>query len=315
MENDRNRLLATVADSLEEQIAVVDRHGRIVEVNAAWIHFGAENGLAPDYRFIGSNYLDVLKDAAVCGDKLAAAAAAGLSETLSGQRPSFYLEYPCHSPTRKRWFMMRAIALKDGTGNHFVVTHHDITERKLAEEEAAYLSLHDSLTKLANRRHFNQALNREMRRCIRSRSPITLMLVDLDYFKDYNDEHGHPAGDRCLVRIGKALSAAAKRPGDLAARLGGDEFALILAGTDLDGARNVAETVRRKIERLDMRFGRTQRITASIGAISLTPEKGQSGNDLFEATDKVLYRAKAAGRNRAEHVRADGGDALQGSGP
>lgn len=305
MSNDRNRLLAMVVDSLIEQLAVIDREGRIVEVNAAWVQFGANNAIDRTYQAVGSNYLEVLRNSAREGDDLASIATAGIEDVIEGRRSSFYHEYPCHSRERDRWFMMRAIALKGDTDPYFVITHHEITERKQAEQEALFLALHDPLTALANRRHFNDCLHREVRRCIRNHAVITLMLIDLDHFKEYNDEHGHPAGDRCLVRVGKILDACSNRPDDLAARLGGDEFALILSGTDGNGAKKIAATVRNRVYRLNMRCGQDMRITASIGVVSMWPKKGQVGNLLFEATDKVLYRAKNAGRNCVEYLQLE----------
>jgi len=129
---DRASLHTLVIDSLEEQIAVIDQAGTIIDVNCAWVDFGIESGLPPDHAYTGLNYLDVLRASVAAGDRLAHEAAQGILEVLSGKRACFYLEYPCHSPEEKRWFMMRATGLKGCSSSLFVISHHNITQRKLA---------------------------------------------------------------------------------------------------------------------------------------------------------------------------------------
>lgn len=304
---DRGDLHTMVLNSLDEQIAVIDKAGTIIDVNSAWINFGVENGLSAEFSFIGSNYLEVLQASVASDDMPAAEAAQGISDVLCGKRISFYLEYPCHCPEKKRWFLMRVTSLKDSSGNLFVISHHNITERKLAEEKVKYLALHDSLTGLANRRHFNEFLNNEMRRSIRTRSAISLIMLDVDHFKSYNDALGHPAGDECLVEVGQVLLAFSHRPGDLAARLGGDEFALILGDTDSISTQEIAEEIINAVNDLDMAFGNTGRITVSVGAVSLFPCMDQTEKFLLEEADKALYRAKLAGRNCVVYRQSGGG--------
>ena len=196
---------------------------------------------------------------------------------------------------------MRVVGLKGGEGNLFVISHHNITERKLAEEKAEYLALHDPLTSLANRRYFNDTLSNEIRRSIRNESVLSLMVIDVDHFKDYNDQLGHLAGDQCLIRVGQVLLAFSHRAGDLAARLGGDEFALILGGTGYAEAREIAEAIRKTVYDLGLVFGGAKRITISLGAVSVIPHMDRGENFLFEEADKALYRAKLAGRNCVVH--------------
>lgn len=295
---DRLKLRAAVFDSLEEQIAVLDRDGVIIDVNRAWTCFGEENGGRPERSGIGCNYLDVMRRAAAAGDGLAGEAAQGIAQLLGGGRERFYHEYPCHSPTRRRWFLMRAAPLRDDCGGMFVVAHADITQRKLAEEEATRMALHDPLTGLANRRYFNEFLAGELRRCQRDTAPLSLAVVDIDHFKDYNDALGHPAGDQCLKRIAQALQSHARRPGDLAARLGGDEFALVLGNTGQADARAIAEAVRAAIEALRLAYGAARQASASIGVATALPHQRQAPAALLRRADRALYGAKAAGRNR-----------------
>ncbi len=229
---DLTALHTLVFNSLEEQIAVIDQVGTIIDVNHAWFNFGNDNGLSSKYTCIGCNYIEVLSASVTSGDSLAGEASQGILDVINGNRDTFYFEYPCNSPDEKRWFMMRVTRLIDGAVNLFVISHQNITQRRLAEERAEHLAMHDPLTDLANRRYFNQFLKQEIRRSIRNQSMITLVVVDVDYFKEYNDELGHLTGDQCLVNISQALLMLSRRPSDLAARLGGDEFALILGDTN-----------------------------------------------------------------------------------
>ena len=199
--------------------------------------------------------------------------------------------------------MMRVTCLKDDARRFYVISHHNITQRKLAEEQAEYLAMHDPLTGLANRRYFTQILAREMRRSIRDQSTISLIAVDVDYFKDYNDELGHLAGDHCLANVAQTLLAFSRRPEDLAVRLGGDEFALLLGDADFAESQKVADAVLKAINDLRMVFGESRQVTASVGVASVIPQKQNEGFLLQEA-DKALYRAKLAGRNRVVHMHS-----------
>lgn len=297
-------LYESVFHSLEDQIAVIDQAGNILEVNLAWQNFGVENGLASEYTCAGVNYLDTLSDASAAGDSLAGEALQGIADVLAGKLAFFSFEYPCHSPDEKRWFTMRVNALHgDEFKDMFVVSHHNITQRKLAEERVEQMAMQDPLTGLANRRAFLLSLRKEMRSSIRNRTPIGLALIDVDYFKNYNDEFGHAAGDQCLTNVGQVLLAHTRRPGDLAARIGGDEFALILANTELETARMIAESVLKAINDLKMVFGDSKQVTLSIGLLSVVPHKPQTEDYLLQQADRALYRAKSAGRNQVVHVK------------
>lgn len=300
---EQTALHSLLLDSLEEQIAVIDSAGTIIYVNRAWTAFGIDNGLASKSCGKGSNYLKACSASGSSGDSLAGEAERGLRDVLSGKHASFYFEYPCHSPTEKRWFTMRATPLQGASTGYFVISHHNITQRKLAEEQVEYLSLHDPLTGLANRRHFNQFLSNEWRRSIRNRSPLSFVMFDLDHFKDYNDELGHLAGDQCLVKVAQALRAICGRPGDLAVRYGGEEFGLLLGNTSVEDTIRVAEAVRQEIYELDMRYRGRRRITVSAGVASAIPDNEHAELSLIQEADKALYRAKQNGRNQIAYAQ------------
>ncbi len=305
---DVTALHTLVFNSLDDQIAVIDQTGIIVDVNSAWIDFGAENGLSSDYASVGNSYFKVLSASVAGGDRFAGEAANGILDVVNHRRDSFYFEYPCHSPDEKRWFMMHVSRMKDHSRRLFIISHRNITRRKLAEERAEHLAMHDPITGMANRRYFNLFLRREFRRSIRDRSAISLIEFDIDNFKNYNDECGHLAGDQCLARVGQVLLTFSRGPKDLAARLGGDEFALLLGDTDFAESQRFAEVILQSINDLGIVFGESKQVTVSIGVASMTPHQHEPQHQheefLFKAADKALYCAKLAGRNRVVHAES-----------
>ena len=170
-----------------------------------------------------------------------------------------------------------------------------------ANRELEKLSRQDGLTGIANRRSFDSYLMTEVRRGARERQPLSLILSDVDHFKAFNDCYGHQAGDDCLRRVAVALSSAGRRPADLAARYGGEEFAMVLPGTALEGAVDVAQAVSRVIDGLAIPHARSavhQTVTLSQGIVSLILEKETASEDLIQRADQALYLAKQQGRNR-----------------
>jgi diguanylate cyclase (GGDEF)-like protein len=171
----------------------------------------------------------------------------------------------------------------------------------------------DALTGIANRRYFDVALDRELRRAQRSGGELSLLLMDIDSFKAYNDHFGHQQGDACLVTVAKALAATLKRPADVAARYGGEEFAAILPDTAVEQARIVANAIREQVLSLGLDHAPNAArptVTLSIGVASHDGERLNEAAALIEAADKALYEAKRGGRDR---VVVDG-DANQAGG-
>lgn len=288
-----------ILDSLEEQIAVIDRGGSILFVNESWTRFGMENGASAHYQWVGTNYLDICRAADASGDREAAAAASGIAEVLAGEKKSFYLEYPCHSPDEKRWFILRVTPV-NGLDGSYVVSHQNITRRKLAEEAAEHMSLHDPLTGLANRRRHDAFLADEWNRSQRSGECVCLLLIDLDHFKRFNDEMGHLEGDACLKAVAGILRSRATRGSDLSARFGGDEFSVILGATPRKGGEHVAREILESIRRLNLKTGTGETVTVSIGMACRASGRHADCADetaLVALADAALYEAKSQGKD------------------
>ena len=164
------------------------------------------------------------------------------------------------------------------------------------------LSTRDELTGLANRRHMNKVLADEWTRSRRSEQPLTLVMIDVDQFKLYNDHYGHQAGDVCLWRVAQAIQSGAGRAGDLAARYGGEEFLLILPDTDAAAGRYLAEGVRKSVESLNLPhvYSPTGKITISVGVAAFSEGFYENAEGLLRAADEALYQAKNGGRNQVQ---------------
>ena len=192
------------------------------------------------------------------------------------------------------------------------------TDLRLANEELMRLSLVDGLTGIANRRHFNQYLESTWQLLSREQKPLSLILIDVDFFKKYNDHFGHSLGDECLARVAQALSSCARRSPDLVTRYGGEEFAVILPDTDPCGAVYCAETMRSAVKSLAMQHPHSlpdQRVTISLGVATACPEAEATPISLIKAADACLYQAKAAGRNRVVSAPHPGDPGRQGNAP
>jgi diguanylate cyclase (GGDEF)-like protein/PAS domain S-box-containing protein len=179
----------------------------------------------------------------------------------------------------------------------------DITERNKMLDKLRKMSFKDGLTRLANRRYFDEVLNNEWKRAKRESHSISLALIDVDSFKSYNDTYGHQEGDVCLKSISRVIKPYAKRPGDLAARYGGEEFALILPCANTQNAFKIAEKIRKRVQTLKITHNGSKvdgckTISISAGVATLVPDTGSSQSILVNLADKALYSAKNQGRNQ-----------------
>ncbi|MBN1378815.1 MAG: diguanylate cyclase [Gammaproteobacteria bacterium] len=167
--------------------------------------------------------------------------------------------------------------------------------------ELQRLALVDSLTSLPNRRSLDKNLDFEWKRASREGKPLSTILLDIDFFKAFNDTYGHLAGDGCLKEVARTVQIASQRPADLTARYGGEEFAVLLPATEREGAVIVAERIRKEVERLGILHAASDIndvVTVSLGVATIVPTLDVSPLELLSKADKALYQAKAAGRNR-----------------
>ena len=209
---------------------------------------------------------------------------------------------------RRRYLAVDASPIYGNDGHIVAVveTLRDMTDEKRAQIALEQLATRDGLTGLANRRCFDDTLHAEWQRALRQQQALSLLMVDVDHFKDYNDAHGHLGGDECLQRIAGAV-ASEMRANDLVARYGGEEFSVILPNQSLKGAAIVAERIRSRVEHLQLpkRKDARQYVTVSIGAATALPAPESLPSQLVATADAALYRAKHMGRNRISLPETD----------
>jgi len=173
---------------------------------------------------------------------------------------------------------------------------------KLQADLLEELSLIDPLTQIPNRRQMDENLENEWKKALRSGKPLSILMIDIDYFKGYNDHYGHGAGDECLCRVAEALSNGVSRSGDMVARYGGEEFAVILPETDLQSALLIAERLRQLVLGLNLPHAASRlemRVTVSIGCATMDSATGiTKAAELLQKADSMLYQAKKMGRNQ-----------------
>ncbi|WP_306393573.1 sensor domain-containing diguanylate cyclase [Telluria beijingensis] len=307
-------LPARVLNLVDCGLIVLDQDSRIVVWNG-WLVPRSGRGAA---RVLGQALTDVFPG--LRASRVEAAILAALLEgtatghvASSGDRTPFPLREP---GSFDGVLIDQAIAVTpfDEDGRRFcLVEIRDVSgtavrERRLLEhaESLRARSYIDGLTGIANRRHFDVALERELRRAQRGSGALALLLIDIDSFKAYNDHFGHQQGDSCLTMVAQELAAMLKRPADLAARYGGEEFAAVLPDTKLEQARVLADRIRAHVAGLGLAqapAAHHPQVTLSIGVAAFERERLNAPEALIEAADKALYAAKRGGRNR---VVADG---------
>jgi diguanylate cyclase (GGDEF)-like protein/PAS domain S-box-containing protein len=233
---------------------------------------------------------------------------------LDGKAASYVVEYRLRCKDENyKWILARGMVVSrsdDGNPLRMIGTHTDITERKRVEmalEESnrklEALSATDGLTRIANRRRFDEVLAQEHARLARSWTELSLILLDIDHFKAFNDSYGHVNGDECLRQVARVIADCTARPADLAARYGGEEFACILPETDRKGAVAIAEKIRSGIIALAIPHKGSsvaEYVTASMGVVTVKCTPDGSAVEIVAQADDLLYRAKSCGRNRVE---------------
>lgn len=208
---------------------------------------------------------------------------------------------------RRAWFIIPVTtALLLSVVALIVLFRREMTLRKAVETQLAIQAHTDGLTGLANRRAFDEALQREWQNARRERSPLSLLFLDADHFKRYNDRYGHQEGDQLLKRLALSLKKKARRPRDLVARYGGEEFVVLLPNTSRQRAAEIAENIRRTVAALKMPHEGADGgvVTLSVGVATAVPQADGTAASLVEAADAAVYRAKKAGRNRVAVAEA-----------
>ena len=301
------QFLESTLNGLSANIALINAAGEIVLVNHAWREFASGNGMSHKVVSEGANYLHVCEGVCAENAQEVRTFAQGMRDVLDGRLDSFAMEYGCHSPERPRWFLGRVNPFRGDGPRMVVVAHEDITERKLAEIALAesnrkleLMSNEDGLTKISNRRHFDAMLAYERNRHIRSGATLSLIMLDIDFFKSFNDTYGHVKGDECLQAVAQTVAQCLNRPTDLAARYGGEEFVCLLPDTDILGALNLAESIRRAVMQCAIPHAGSQVasvVTVSIGLVSCVCHDSILPEQIVQRADEQLYLAKNEGRN------------------
>ncbi|ACV69640.1 diguanylate cyclase [Desulfohalobium retbaense] len=194
----------------------------------------------------------------------------------------------------------RLVRMGDRMQKNLNTLNEELNAHKDVLSEMSYI---DGLTGIANRRRFNETVEAEWQRGLRNNQALALVFLDLDYFKQYNDNYGHNLGDTCLIDVAKALQQSAKRCNDLVARYGGEEFVILLPDTDQEGAFAVGQKVLDNIRNLEIPHAFSpiaQVVTASVGVAVTIPGAERTPQDLIQTADAQLYAAKEAGRNQMQ---------------
>jgi diguanylate cyclase (GGDEF)-like protein len=313
----RLNLLESVLKAVKVGTIVLDSDQRVV----FWNHWMEQHSRLDADEVLGKTFIEIFPEMehgrthdAIRG-ALTHNFASLISQSLNKAPFPFYA--PSADPAQKVRIQqaVQVMPIEVATmARHCLVQITDVSmaverEKQLREktQELESQSYTDGLTGIANRRNFDSYLEDEFRRAKRSVTPLSLIMLDVDYFKNYNDNYGHQKGDQVLIQVASALSSVINRSGDLLARYGGEEFAAILSNTHAEGAYRMAEEMRSIVEAQAIEHGYSKVakcITISLGVATLIPTLDSSPSRLIDAADRALYQAKASGRNR---VVADSG--------
>lgn len=302
----RLRMLESVLDATNQGMVVLDRDLRIV----AWNRWMARHAHLDAAGVAGKNFFDIL--APFDNKRVESAvhqALKGFPSVLSQSLNKSPLPLSIQ-PGGER--IQQAIAVTPidtpGMARHCLIQVSDVSaavsRERLLRDQAVELrsqTFSDGLTGIANRRALDVAMEKEIRRAKRAHSPLSLLMLDIDYFKAYNDHYGHQQGDACLVRVATELASMLQRPLDLIARYGGEEFAVVLPEMDEAHSREMAEAMRTRVESLGithMHAKEKQHVTISVGVATLVSPQSADVHALIGAADRALYEAKRQGRNR-----------------
>jgi diguanylate cyclase (GGDEF)-like protein/PAS domain S-box-containing protein len=286
-----------VFDSLSAQVAVLDRLGVLIQTNLAWKKYVQPLAGQGAQVLVDVPYLDVLYRLTQGDQGVVQRVKSGLDSVLAGEMASFQLQQPFFVPADKHWLSMKVTPVHD-VQERLLVSHEDVTSLKAAELASTTLANVDALTGALSRLNFLNLAEQELQRSTRYSLPLMVLMMDLDHFKQINDQHGHAAGDAVLKQFVQTVSAVL-RDSDLMGRLGGEEFGVLLPNTTVEGGRALAQRIIDNVQSSPV-LVHDKRIvyTVSIGAGCLSSENSFSA--LLGVADLALYRAKNGGRNRLE---------------
>jgi diguanylate cyclase (GGDEF)-like protein/PAS domain S-box-containing protein len=294
-----NLIMNQVFNASNDGIWAIDKSFRVIRVNKKLMDLLEK----PINQIIGSKCFDLFQEQCRNQEKCP------MERIIKGEHMVEQEKNLSFASGRRIPFMVTSTPLSslDQSIIGLVETFADITERKRAEKvlqlanrELERLATEDSLTKLSNRRRFDEYLEQEWRRQSRARGQISLIMSDVDLFKYYNDKYGHQAGDACLKSVADAIRERVGRPADLIARYGGEEFAIVMPETDIRGALKVAENIRQELTKQSIPHSQSSvapHVTISCGIACMFPNADNKPQTLIERADQALYRAKQQGRN------------------
>lgn len=294
---DQKGFFSNALNALSEHICIINNIGDIVFVNQAWLDFELNNSSKQTHTdWYKINYFDVCKNSISEPNDDISFILSGIEAVASQNSPSFSFEYPCHSPDKHRWFSLYCTPFKSNQETFTLMKHVNITQKIQADINSNI----DALTGVANRRAFNDFFQNEWLRCARSSSPISLIIIDIDDFKAFNDTYGHVEGDRCLKTISDELKQLLNRPSDQFCRFGGEEFVYVLGNTSSKQAQEICTQVHQTLKELNIKsevIKGSRSVTVSVGLSCVHPSNFNNKMDLLESADKYLYMAKAQGKN------------------
>ncbi len=288
-QNEQADRLRMIVNSMDQGLLILERCGRIQYANPACDRY---LGHAPE-DLVGRSLADLLVRAE-------GAPACAAMDAIGGHGTREVNIRHRDGGVRAMDLTMTPMHADDGL---FVALLHDISHHKQFEDALQRAAMLDPLTQIANRRHFDSFLENAWQRAVRNAQPLSLLVLDVDHFKQYNDTLGHAAGDACLQEVARTLQEHAPRATDLAARYGGEEFVLLFADTTAAAAARLAEKIRAAVEALNVpspRAAPAPALTVSIGVATVVPTQLDEIENLFVCADRAMYAAKAAGRNRVE---------------